>query len=112
MSRAASHSFDLRGHLPAIAIAGSSRLPRLMARALAILFVIFVLAVWFLPWQQFVSGTGKVIAFDPLDRRINIEAPVSGNVRKLHVMEGYRVKKGDVIVEIQDNDPNTSEGLR
>ena len=113
MSHATSSpSFDLRGHLPAIAIAGSSRLPRLMARALAILFVIFVLAVWFLPWQQFVSGTGKVIAFDPLDRRINIEAPVSGNVRKLHVMEGHRVKKGDVIVEIQDNDPNLIANLR
>jgi membrane fusion protein, adhesin transport system len=107
-----SHSLKLQGHLPAITMAGSSRVPRLLARALAILFVIFVLAVWFLPWQQFVSGTGKVIAFDPLDRRINIEAPVSGNVRKLHVVEGQRVNKGDVVVEIQDNDPNLMANLR
>jgi multidrug resistance efflux pump len=107
-----SHTFDLRGHLPALAMAGSSRFPRLLARSLALVFVLFLLAVWFLPWQQFVSGTGKVIAFDPLDRRINVEAPVLGTVRKLYVVEGQRVKKGDVIVEIQDNDPNLLANLR
>jgi multidrug resistance efflux pump len=93
-------------------MAGSSRFPRLLARSLALVFVLFLLAVWFLPWQQFVSGTGKVIAFDPLDRRINVEAPVLGTVRKLYVVEGQRVKKGDVIVEIQDNDPNLLANLR
>ncbi len=111
-SQAPHASFGLIGHLPSITRAGSSRWPRLLARALALIFVLFLLGVWFLPWQQFVSGTGKVIAFDPLDRRINIEAPVSGNVRKLHVVEGQRVKKGDVIVEIQDNDPNLLANLR
>ena len=112
MSQSRSSTFELIGHLPAITRAGSSRLPRLMARVLAMLFVGFLLAVWFLPWQQFVSGSGKVIAFDPLERRINVEAPVSGNVRKLHVVEGQRVKKGAVIVEIQDNDPNLLANLR
>lgn len=112
MSQTRSSTFELLGHLPAITRAGSSRLPRLMARVLAMLFVGFVLAIWFLPWQQFVSGTGKVIAFDPLERRINVEAPVSGNVRKLHVVEGQRVKKGEIIVEIQDNDPNLLANLR
>ncbi len=112
-SAPASHStFDLIGHLPAITRAGSSRWPRLLARGLATIFVLFLLGVWFLPWQQFVSGTGKVIAFDPLDRRINVEAPVLGTVRKLYVVEGQRVKKGDIIVEIQDNDPNLLANLR
>jgi multidrug efflux pump subunit AcrA (membrane-fusion protein) len=37
---------------------------------------------------------------------------VAGQVRKLHVMEGQRVKKGDLIVEIQDNDPNLLANLR
>jgi multidrug efflux pump subunit AcrA (membrane-fusion protein) len=77
-----------------------------------VLFVLFVLAVWFLPWQQSVSGAGKVIAFDPLERRINVEAPVAGQVKKLHVVEGQKVHKGDVIVEIQDNDPNLLMNLR
>jgi len=102
----------LRGYLPAISQAGSSRLPRLLARILAVIFVFFILAVWFLPWQQSVSGTGKVIAFDPLERRINVEAPVAGQVKKLHVLEGQKVKKGSIIVEIQDNDPNLLANLR
>jgi multidrug resistance efflux pump len=114
MTSTAVHSspFDLKGNLPALTRAGSSRLPRLLARVLSLLFVFFILAIWFLPWQQSVSGAGKVIAFDPLDRRINVEAPVAGQVRKLHVMEGQRVKKGDLIVEIQDNDPNLLANLR
>ena len=93
--------FDLRKQLPVIARAGSSRFPRMVARYLGIVLVLFVLGVWFLPWQQSASASGKVIAFDPLDRRINVEAPVSGNVRKLHVVEGQMVKKGAVIAEIE-----------
>jgi multidrug resistance efflux pump len=78
----------------------------MVARYLAFIVLLVVLGLWFLPWQQFASASGKVIAFDPLDRRINVEAPVAGTVRKLHVVEGQMVKKGDVIAEIQDNDPN------
>jgi membrane fusion protein, adhesin transport system len=106
MSHPKSHSFEYKGYLPAIARAGTSRFPRMVARYLAITALLVVLGVWFLPWQQFASATGKVIAFDPLDRRINVEAPVSGNVRKLHVVEGQTVKKGAIIAEIEDNDPN------
>ncbi len=106
------HHFDLRKQLPVIARAGSSRFPRMVARYLGIVLVFFVLGVWFLPWQQSASASGKVIAFDPLDRRINVEAPVSGTVRKLHVVEGQMVKKGAVIAEIEDNDPNLLVNLR
>jgi adhesin transport system membrane fusion protein len=103
--------FDVN-RVPVLAAAGSSRVSHFLARVLAVLFGFALMAVWFLPWQQFVTGTGRVIAFDPMERRINVEAPVSGNVRKLHVVEGQRVKKGDVIVEIQDNDPNLLANLR
>lgn len=112
MSRSISRRFTYQGNLPAIAQAGSSRFPRMVARYLAVFAVLIFLGVWFLPWQQFVGGTGKVIAFDPLDRRINVEAPVSGNVRKLHVVEGQLVKKGAVIAEIEDNDPNLLVNLQ
>jgi multidrug resistance efflux pump len=86
--------------------------PRRVARILSIVFLAALVLIAFLPWQQFVTGTGKVIAFDPLDRRINVEAPVSGQVRRLHVAEGAKVKKGDIIVEIEDNDPNLLTNLR
>ena len=112
MKAASNAPIQLKGDLPAMALAGSSRGPRLLARGLAFFSVLFVFAVWFLPWQQYVTGTGKVIAFDPLERRVNVEAAVSGQVRKLHVVEGQHVKKGDVIAEIQDNDPNLLANLR
>jgi multidrug efflux pump subunit AcrA (membrane-fusion protein) len=64
------------------------------------------------PWQQTVRGTGRVIAFNPLDRRANIEAPVEGRVRRVFVVENQAVKQGDVIAEIQDNDPNLLANLR
>jgi multidrug efflux pump subunit AcrA (membrane-fusion protein) len=53
-----------------------------------------------------------VIAFNPLDRRVNIDAPVEGRVRRVHVVENQPVKQGDLIAEIQDNDPNLLANLR
>ena len=102
----------LRGRLPALLLAGSSFRIRLLSRIAALGFVAVLLAIWFLPWQQFVRGSGKVIAFDPLERRVNVEAPVAGLVRKMHVVEGQRVKAGEVLAELQDNDPNLLSNLK
>jgi multidrug resistance efflux pump len=102
----------LLGQLPALALTGSARLCRLLARSLFLFFLILLVAIIFMPWQQFVSGTGRVIAFNPLDRRVNVEAPVSGRVKHLHVVENQRVKEGDILIEIQDNDPNLMANLR
>jgi adhesin transport system membrane fusion protein len=101
-----SSPIPLRGNLTALLLAGSSQRVRLLSRIAAVGLVVLVLAIWFLPWQQFVLGTGKVIAFDPLERRINVEAPVAGLVRKMFVVEGQRVKAGEALAELQDNDPN------
>lgn len=98
--------------LPALSLAGSARLVRVFSLLLVGGFVALVLGLLFLPWRQFVSGSGRVIAFNPLDRRVNVEAQVSGRVKHMHVVEGQRVKKGDVIVEIQDNDPNLINNLK
>jgi multidrug resistance efflux pump len=98
--------------LPALSLAGSAKFTRLFSRLLLVAFFAFVISILWLPWRQFVSGAGRVIAFNPLDRRINIEAQVSGRVKHLHVSEGQRVKKGELIVEIQDNDPNLINNLK
>jgi adhesin transport system membrane fusion protein len=98
--------------LPALALAGTGRGTRVLARMLALVALAVVLGIAFLPWQQSVQGAGRVIAFNPLDRRVSIEAPVNGRVKKLHVGENQRVRKGDLIVEIQDNDPNLIANLR
>lgn len=98
--------------LPAINLAGSNRLPHLLSRILILLFVLALLALLFAPWRQFVKGSGRVTANDPLERRINVEALVPGRMKKLHVAEGQHVKTGDLIAEIQDNDPNLLENIR
>lgn len=103
---------DWRGRLPAIALVGSSRASHVLARVLILGCVIAILGLIFLPWQQSVRGTGRVIAFDPLDRRMEVQSAVAGRVKELRVVEGQTVKKGDVIAELQDNDPNLVDNLR
>lgn len=71
-----------------------------------VLLAIAAIATLFTPWQQFVSGSGEVKALNPVQRQQTIDAPVDGQVVKWHVIEGTRVKKGDLIVEIADTDPN------
>jgi len=86
--------------LPAIAGAGSPRGIRILARLMAVASALIVAGAFVLPWQQSVRGTGRVIAFNPLDRRVNVEAPVQGRVRRLHVVENQVVKKGEPLVEL------------
>ena len=97
--------------LPALAHLRTTPFVRIFARLLVFAFFAALGALALLPWRQFVGGTGKVIAFNPLDRRINVEAQVSGRVKALHIAEGQPVKKGQIIAEIQDNDPHLLENL-
>jgi adhesin transport system membrane fusion protein len=98
--------------LPALALAGTARRTRVLARVLTLAAALLALSMLVVPWQQSIRGTGRVIAFNPLDRRVNIEAPVEGRVRRMHVVENQPVKQGDLIAEIQDNDPNLLANLR
>ncbi len=96
----------LQGQLPALALVGSVRAARILARFLAVCFLLLIVGLVFLPWQQFVSGSGRVVAYDPLDRVQTVEAPLPGRVAKSFVVEGHAVKQGEVLFEIVDNDPN------
>ena len=93
---------DVKGYAPA----------RRLAWILVILFILLFVALGLTPWQQSISGTGRVIAFAPLERQQTVSAPVDGRVVRWHVAEGTRVKEGDVIVDISDNDPGMIERLR
>ncbi len=57
------------------------------------------------PWQQNVSGTGQVVARSPIEREQVIEAPLDGRIVRWHVREADRVRAGDPLVEVSDNDP-------
>ncbi len=59
-----------------------------------------------LPWQQTARGRGRVIAWSPVDRPQTVDAPIAGRVMKWYVLEGTRVRPGDPLVELQNNDPD------
>lgn len=83
-----------------------------LARVLISFFVFFLLLFSVTPWQQTSQGTGRVIAFDPNDRVQVISSNVPGRIEKWLVRDGSKVKKGDPIVQIVDNDPNFMKRLK
>ena len=83
-----------------------------LTRFCAACFVFLILGLLFLPWQQFVRGNGQVIAYDPLERPVVVEAPLSGRVEKAYILDGKRVSKGDLLFELEDNDPELLNNLK
>jgi multidrug resistance efflux pump len=73
---------------------------------------VLALSLFCLPWQQTASGYGRVIAYSPNERQQEVSAPVDGRIQHWHVVEGTRVKKGDPIVDLSDNDPEMLQRLR
>ncbi len=84
---------------------------RYVSKVVMFAFILIFIALIFVPWQQTVSGTGRVVAYAPLDRQQFIEAPIDGRIVKWYVVEGSNVQKGDPILEISDNDPMFLERL-
>jgi multidrug efflux pump subunit AcrA (membrane-fusion protein) len=82
-----------------------------MGRFLLLCFVFGPFILIFVPWQQTVRGRGQIVAFAPTERKQVVTALVSGQVRKWYVVEGSRVKLGDPIVDIDDNDPELESRL-
>ena len=76
-----------------------------VARSLLSLFLALLVFLAVTPWQQNVQGHGRVVAYTPADRQQTIGAPVEGRISRWFVKEGSRVKQGEVIAELQDNDP-------
>ena len=79
---------------------------RTLAWLMLLFMVLIPIVLVVTPWQQTAVGSGRVVAFMPVDRQQNIEAPVQGRVVKWFVKEGSRVKQGDPIALISDIDPN------
>jgi adhesin transport system membrane fusion protein len=93
---------------PALRLARSSRLARRAAKVLLVFLAAGIAALAFAPWQQSVSGVGRVVAYSPLERQQSVKAPISGRVDRYGegLYDGARVTKGQFILEIQDNDPD------
>lgn len=85
--------------------AGSIDAARVLAWLLIGGVLLSFVALVIVPWQQSLRGTGRLIAYAPLERQQSIEAPIAGRVMKWFVQEGDHVEAGDTIVELSDNDP-------
>lgn len=79
---------------------------RFSARLAIKLLLLFSLVIAFVPWTQTITVTGQLSAYSPYERPQDIEAQITGRIRKWHVYEGVRVKQGELILELDDIDPN------
>ena len=79
---------------------------RFSARLAVKLILLFGLGIAFVPWTQTITATGALSAYSPYERPQDIEAQIAARLKKWHVLEGVRVKKGDLILELDDIDPN------
>lgn len=76
-------------------------LARWMGGIMTILFLSL-----FLPWQQNITGYGKVTALDPKDRPQTIQTAIAGRIVKWKIKEGQFVNAGDtilVLAEVKDD---------
>ncbi|MBS2004554.1 MAG: biotin/lipoyl-binding protein [Candidatus Obscuribacterales bacterium] len=76
-----------------------------VAVLLAVLLISTVLILVYAPWQQSITGSGKIIILSPMERPQNIEAQISARLTKWFVRDGQTVKQGELIAELSDIDP-------
>ncbi len=104
-------TLEQQAGLPSLHRTRTPRLARRLSRVLAIALVLLPLLLVFVPWTQTVHGTGKVVAFHPVQRPQYVVSPIEGRIKKWYVVEGDRVKGGQRIVEMVDNDPELERRL-
>lgn len=79
---------------------------RYLSSLMLLLLIVLPFLLLFMPWTQTVHGTGRAIAFNPTERPQFVVSPIEGRIKKWYVVEGDKVKLGQRIVEMVDNDPN------
>lgn len=74
----------------------------------ASLLLLFIAAIVIIltnvPWVQTAQGSGEVSTLNPMERTQAISALTTGQIQNWYVREGQRVKAGDPIVTVIDND--------
>jgi multidrug efflux pump subunit AcrA (membrane-fusion protein) len=66
------------------------------------ILTVLVLFLIFVPWQQNITGNGKITSFVPGIRPQTIDAQITGRVVRWNINEGMSVKAGDTIAILQD----------
>lgn len=99
--------------LSAMQMVRSPRLARGAAHMLLVLLFAAIGGMFFIPWQQTTKGTGRVVAYFPTERPQTVESPIYGRVVRWGngIVEGAVVKKGQLILELRDNDAGRASRL-
>jgi membrane fusion protein, adhesin transport system len=84
----------------------------ILAIILMVLLAGIVVIMIYVPWQQSVSGAGKVIIFSPMHRPQDIEAQIPARLHKWHVRDGQTVQEGQLIAELSDMDSKFLDPLQ
>ncbi|MCF7970239.1 MAG: HlyD family secretion protein [Methylococcaceae bacterium] len=98
-----------------LSVMSASQTPNIVGKLVnyfAWLFILLPIFSLFLPWQQNINGNGYISAFAPAGRQQTIQSPVSGRIEQWHVKEGTKVKKGDLLLEVGDIDPQLPARLQ
>ncbi|MFK7806275.1 MAG: HlyD family secretion protein [Saprospiraceae bacterium] len=67
-----------------------------------IVFLIFTIVVFFLPWTQNIQMKGKVNTFLPSQRPQDINSAIAGRIEKWYVREGELVEAGDTVAFLSE----------
>lgn len=99
------HSQGATGRQPeSLRLVGPRRVARRVILIVTILIVTVALSLVFVPWQQSVTGNGRVIVYSAMERPQNLDAQIPGRLVRWNVQEGQVVKAGEVIAELTDLD--------
>ena len=86
--------------LPSMRIVGSRRFFMDLRYLLLAMFVLFLFALVFVPWQQTSQGVGRVIAYNPVERQQVLGATIKGRILFLE----NRIQYAQVSVSFQFRD--------
>jgi multidrug efflux pump subunit AcrA (membrane-fusion protein) len=83
--------------------------PRSLSNVGRIILLFFLVAVAFLilvPWQQNITGAGRITSFVPGVRPQTVESQINGRILDWRINEGTVVKAGDTLAILQDLNVN------
>src|SRR5574341_297855 len=79
---------------------------RFSSRLAIKLALLFLLIISFVPWTQPITVTGQLSAYTPYERPQDIEAQITGQIKKWHLFVGVRVKHCYLVLELNAYSPN------
>ena len=106
-----SAGMELAADFPALQLARTGRVIRLLGRITFGFLIISLAALFFVPWRQTARGTGIVTALDPQQRPQPVRSPAKGVIDYVRpgLMEGIYVEEGELLLKLA---PFASEGVR